>query len=115
MPINFDLSKYIIIIFIETGTYMGAGVKAALRAGFKNIYSIELDDKRFNLCKNMFKDYNNITILHGDSGKILPEILDKINEPATFWIDAHYCADGAMIGEKWCPLHEELNSIKIII
>ena len=113
MPIRFDLSKYNNNnIFIETGTYLGQGVKAAINAGFKKIYSIELDDNRYLHCKNMFKDYNNVTILHGDSGVILPNLLKNINEEVTFWIDAHYCADGAMIGKKWCPLHEELNSIK---
>tara|TARA_B110000305_G_C18944139_1_gene405301 strand:+ start:48 stop:593 length:546 start_codon:yes stop_codon:yes gene_type:complete len=113
MPLKFDLSKYNNNnIFIETGTYMGDGVNAAINAGFKKIYSIELDDRRYLNCKNIFKDNDNVTILHGDSGKILPKLLETINEEITFWIDAHYCADGAMIGEKWCPLHEELNSIK---
>ena len=99
-------------VFIETGTYIGDGVKEALKAGFSEIYSIEIDEKRFLKCKEMFKENSNVTIILGDSGKVLPSLLKNINKKITFWIDAHYCADGAFIGEKWCPMKEELDAIK---
>ena len=59
----------------------------------------------------MFKDNQNVTILLGDSGQVLHELLPTIDERITFWLDAHYCGDGAMIGEKWCPLDEEFKAI----
>ena len=37
MPINFDLSQYLNPVFIETGTYDGDGVTAALNVGFNTI------------------------------------------------------------------------------
>ena len=112
MPINFDLKKYINPVFIETGTYRGDGVKKALLSGFKQIYSIEIDYNRFMLCKRMFRNYKNVTIIYGDSSVELPKLLQNITERATFWIDAHYCADGAYIGDKWCPMKEEFDAIK---
>ena len=44
--------KYINNYFIETGSYLGDGIQQAIDAGFKNIISIELSDKYFNICKN---------------------------------------------------------------
>lgn len=112
MPINFDLSKYAYnTIFIETGTYTGDGVKAALKSGFKHIYSIELDKDRFDKCTRKFRGNDNVTIIHGDSSVQLALLMEKITEPVTFWLDAHYCGDGAEIGEKWCPLKEEFDAI----
>ena len=60
MPIKFDLQQFYAKdrIFIETGTYIGDGVKTALRSGFEYIYSIELDTDRYNKCKQMFEKYN---------------------------------------------------------
>jgi len=112
MPINFDLTKYINPVFIETGTYMGDGIRKALKSGFTEIYSIEIDPDRYLSCKKMFAENKNVTIILGDSGKVLPDLLQKINKKITFWIDAHYCADGAFIGDKWCPLKEEFEAIK---
>ena len=113
MPIKFNLGKYTNNnYFIETGTYIGDGVKKAMEAGFKNIISIEFDNNRYLECKNMFKNNNNVQIVKGDSGEVLPDILKKINEPVTFFLDAHYCGDNAEISDKWCPLDKELQAIK---
>ena len=115
MPINFNLKKYLNKIFIETGTYNGDGVKEALNANFEKIYSIEIDYERFLKCSEMFKNFDNVKIIYGDSGSELSKLLEKIDENCTFWIDAHYCGDNGYIGEKWTPLKEELNQIKTII
>ena len=111
MPIQFDLSEYKNPIFIETGTYNGDGVVKALESGFEQIFSIELDEGRYQNCKEKFFDNDNVEILLGDSGKVLPELLKKIDKKVTFWLDAHYCGDGATVGEKWCPFKEELDAI----
>jgi len=41
LPIQFDLAKYLNPIFVETGTYKGHGIAAALASGFPKIYRIE--------------------------------------------------------------------------
>ena len=116
MPINFDLSLFNNNkIFIETGTYNGDGVELALNNGYEEIISIEFDKKRYEYCKSKFKEYKNVKIIYGDSGLVLSDILKNINQSITFFLDAHYCGDGAEIADKWCPLEKELESIKIII
>ena len=113
MPINFDLEEFSNNeIFIETGTFYGDTVNKAINLGFKEIYSIEYDKLRYEECKKKFEQYNNVTIIHGDSTIEIPKLLKKINKPATFWLDAHYNADNGECSDKWCPLKEELESIK---
>ena len=112
MPIKFDLKKLNAnSIFIETGTYMGQGVIKALTSGYKEVHSIELDTKRYESNVKRFKNKKNVHLYHGNSGIVLHNIMKKIKEPCVFWLDAHYCGDGAEMAEKWCPLKEELQAI----
>ena len=76
--------------FIETGSYYGGGIEFAIEAGFKNIISIEITQKYYELCKEKFKNNKNVKIVLGDSVKELGNILSKINKPVTFWLDGHY-------------------------
>jgi hypothetical protein len=103
-------SKYSYEVFIETGTYMGDMVEAQ-KKNFREIYSIELGIDLFNKAKRRFRKDNNVTILQGDSGKVLPEVLLRINEPAIFWLDGHYSDGKTARGDKDCPIYEELNAI----
>ena len=113
MPIVFDLEKYLNPVFIETGTYMGSGVRKAIDAGFGEIYSIEIDPKRYESCKKMFKDYSHVHIIHGDSSIELPKLIKNLpDKRITFWIDAHYCGDGSYLADKWSPIKEEIDAIK---
>jgi hypothetical protein len=72
--------------FVETGTFKGDTVEAQ-RKNFDRIYSIELAEKLWQNAVKRFKPYNYITILKGDSGKILDEITSKLSSPAIFWLD----------------------------
>jgi hypothetical protein len=47
-------------VFIETGSELGRGIEAALKAGFEIVYSIELDPKFHEHCKEKFKDDFNL-------------------------------------------------------
>lgn len=97
-------------IFIETGTFMGDMVEAQ-RKKFGKIISVELSVKLFEKAKKTFRQYDHITILNGDSGRILPEIMENINESAIFWLDGHYSGGITARGIKSCPIIEELSSI----
>lgn len=97
--------------FVETGTYDGDGIKAALGAGFEKIWSVELNERRVEACRNKFVNNSNVTILQGTSGDVLPSILSQLTEPATLWLDAH----GEVIPGQpnpHDPIVEELNAIK---
>lgn len=104
-------------IFIETGTFMGGGVYRALDAGFEKIHSIEISYNFFKHCYDIFSGYENVTIHLGDSVEILPQILEKINEPVTFFLDGHFFSaspsvvDNKKLGIKDVPLLLELDVI----
>ncbi len=102
--------KHNISILVETGSYLGDMIEAQKRR-FKQIFSIELGVDLHRNAVKRFKSNEHIKILLGDSGKILPNILSEINEPAIFWLDGHYSAGITAKGDKECPIYEELNAI----
>jgi len=104
-------SKYLNPVFIESGTYYGDGVQAALDAGFKTVYSIELDGKLYLHCEDRFKDNENVHIIFGDSHLELDNLLSEINSPVTFWLDGHWAGDGTSRGKYESPLVQELEAI----
>jgi len=103
-------SKFGVKLFIETGTYMGEMIDALLNV-FSKIVSIELDAQLANRAKLRYRDYPHVTILEGDSGKVLPEILPAIKEPCLFWLDAHYSGEGTAKGDLETPILRELACI----
>jgi hypothetical protein len=102
--------KYGYSILIETGTYMGDMVEAQ-RKRFKNVISIELGKDLFEKAKMRFKKNKNVILYKGDSGTVLPQILQDIKEPAIFWLDGHYSEGVTARGDKDCPILEELKAI----
>jgi hypothetical protein len=102
--------KYKYNILIETGTYLGEMVEAQ-KMKFNKIISIELSESLFVKANAKFKSENNIIIVQGDSGKVLPDVLRNITEPVIFWLDGHYSAGITVKGDKDCPIFEELEAI----
>jgi len=100
-------------VFIETGSFEGDGIQAALDIGFKEIHSIELSDKYYNICKERFKNFPQVHLHLGDSGTMLGHILSKINTGVTFWLDGHYSSTDTACAENYCsPVQQELQFIK---
>lgn len=93
-------------IFIETGSHQGEGIARAVEIGFKEIYSFEIQKKYYDYCRERFRNNPNVHLYLGDSLKILPEVLAKINEPCTFWLDAHMS-----YVSRNCPTLEEIKII----
>lgn len=102
--------KYGVTTLVETGTYLGEMVEAQ-KAKFRKIISIELSSDLYKKAVRRFRNDANVVIIKGDSGKVLPEILPKLDEPAIFWLDGHYSAGITAKGEKASPIFEELNAI----
>lgn len=99
-------------VFIETGSYTGEGIQAALDAGFKEIYSIELSNSLWSYCMLRFNGKDNVHLLLGDSSKLLKRLLKKIRVPCTFWLDAHYSGGVTAKGSQDSPLIQELEIIE---
>ena len=81
--------RYRLRALVETGTYYGEMV-AAMRRHVERIYSIERDPQLARRAAAKFARYPHITVLEGDSGRLIPELLRIITEPALFWLDAGY-------------------------
>jgi hypothetical protein len=95
---------------VETGTYLGDMVEAQSR-NFGTIYSIELSKKLYSKAKKRFNGRPTIHLLQGDSGKVLNALVPQLNQPALFWLDGHYSGDMTAMGEKECPVIEEMKAI----
>jgi len=51
-----DFRPFLNPVFIETGSYTGDGIQAALNSGFTKVISIELVPHYYNLCKKRFQN-----------------------------------------------------------
>lgn len=95
---------------IETGTYLGAMVHA-MRHQFQKIITIELSRELYNKAHHMFSPHPHVKVLHGNSGTLLPNILDSIAEPCIFWLDGHYSEGNTAKGATYTPIKQELKHI----
>lgn len=103
---RFDLDT-----LIETGTYLGTTVWA-VRNYFSRIVSIELGQELYEKAKKMFEDYEHISIIKGDSGEVLPIVLELIiDKPCLFWLDGHYSAGITACGDLQTPIIQEIEAI----
>lgn len=103
-------TEYKLKIFVETGTYQGNMVNA-VKDLFDSVFSIELDRELFEMAKCRFASDLNVEIILGDSGVEIAKVLEKIRQPALFWLDAHYCGPNTAKAEKNPPICDELSCI----
>lgn len=95
---------------VETGTFRG-DMCHAMRDRFEQIYTIELSDPLYADAVERFKNTPHITPVHGDSGVMIKAVLDKLDQPALFWLDGHYSAGPTARGEQDTPVSQELDHI----
>ncbi len=95
---------------VETGTWHG-GTVDALKSDFARIVSVELDPALHRAARERFARDANVTLLHGDSGTVLPRVLADLREPAVFWLDAHWSAGDTARGAIDTPVEAEVRAI----
>jgi hypothetical protein len=96
--------------FIETGTLHGDTTKAVEHA-FEQVDTIELGEELAANAKKRFVRKPKITVHQGDSGVEIKKVLDRLDQPALFFLDAHYSKGETARGEKDTPITNELQSI----
>jgi len=96
--------------FVETGTYLGEMVNE-IKDKFKKVYSIEIDKKLYSKAKRRFKKYKHIRIVKGDSCERLAKIINKLEGPTIYWLDAHYSGGITSFGNRQTPVRGELSEI----
>ena len=97
-------------VFVETGTFRGDMVDA-MKSDFDRLYSIELSRELFERARHRFRSYDNVKLIHGDSGVQIARVLTEIDEPTLFWLDGHYSAGETARGEQDTPIMQELQHI----
>lgn len=98
-------------VFIETGTFAGDMIDA-IKQRFDRIVSIELDRKWHERAVERFRSEAHVSLLQGDSGERLPEVLASLSEPALFWLDAHYSGPITARAVVDTPIAQELNAVR---
>jgi hypothetical protein len=97
-------------VFVETGTYLGEMLDA-LKSSFRELYSIELSEELYGRAERKFAADERVHIMQGDSGDVLPIILDKVSEPCLFWLDGHFSGGITAQGALDFPILKELEHI----
>lgn len=120
-------------VLVESGTFRGKTTAVESRY-FRTVHTIELNVDLYAAAQEKFHDVPNVHCHHGDSGAVIPKLVDAIDEAAVFFLDAHwsgdssvdwsdsnwegYGVDTAYRGETWpptpeqqCPLLDESKAI----
>lgn len=112
--LNDIINKYNLKTFVETGTGEGDSLFYAAKHSFEHCYSIELNNQLF---KKTFKIFNSdyISVLNGSSSQELRKLILQIsNDPALFFLDAHFpSAPDFGLGE-YNDFEDEKDNIPII-
>lgn len=95
---------------VETGTCLGQMVNDT-KDVFDLICSIELDEHLCNVATKRFANDENVYIVQGDSAKELPKVIQEIDSPILFWLDAHYSGGVTSRGDVETPIASELVTI----
>lgn len=103
-------ARFNVRVLVETGTYLGDMVYA-MQGAFDQIISIELSPHFYKKAVNRFSGVTSTTILQGDSGVVLKQIVPGLKQRALFWLDGHYSGGQTAKGDKECPIFEELEAI----
>ena len=121
MPINFDLTPYRnnCEVYIETGFFEGASTQSALDLDFREVHSCDINSQFIIKGTKKFQkeiQQNKLFLRFQKSTDALKEILENLNEPAVFFLDAHdinykgtQTEDFSI--EDGCPVLEELKII----
>lgn len=100
--------------FIETGTFRGQTVGAALRLGFRHVQSIEAVRSFYDDCCTKYSEEiaSGLVKLHyGGSETVLPKIVKKLDISTLYWLDAHRQGREAEIKVMSWPLVVETRAI----
>lgn len=102
--------KHGIRILVETGTHHGDMVES-MRRHFERVYSIELSPHYASRARARFVRAGNVSLVEGDSGEKIGEVLTRLSAPALFWLDAHFSGANTARAATDTPVVQELRTI----
>jgi hypothetical protein len=83
----------------------------ALQRHFRQIYSIELSDRLYRFARRRFSNLEHVELIHGDSAEQLRRVVQKLQQPALFWLDGHYSGGVTALGATQTPVWDELHCV----
>jgi SAM-dependent methyltransferase len=95
---------------LETGTFLGDTTHFLSSRGYR-VVTVEIDPRLAAMARIRFHNVDNIQIIEGDSGSLLPGLIAKLGEPALFYLDGHYSGGGTGKGEQETPVVKEVAAI----
>lgn len=96
--------------WVETGTYLGDTTDfLSRRASF--VFSIEPEGKLYAVCRERFKNYGNVQIVHGTSEQVLKQVVAPLSGNVCFWLDGHASGGVTFAGPLDTPVMHELAVI----
>ena len=108
------LKNHLRNILVETGSGDGGGIILAKEAGFKIVYSIELSNYHFWLTQQRTAHLKGVHLTQGDSAECLKALIMAINEPITFWLDAHFSSPGTATGKHYDYVDQAVDELRQI-
>ncbi len=111
MIISAYLRRYALHQFVETGTHLGDTLAYIAHDKTVMCTSIELADNYYQAAMQRFASYANVTLLQGDSGTVLSELVRILSAPALFWLDGHYSGGDTGKAKLDTPVSAELEAI----
>ena len=97
--------------FVETGTFLGNTSMRCSRA-FKQVFTIELDEKLFQQAKDYLSSRDNVVCIQGDATVELPLVLQRPEcNNAVIFLDGHFSSGKTAHGDVPEPACELLASL----
>jgi len=96
-------------VFLETGTWVGDTI-FSMEPHFNKLYTIEIAEHYYNSTKSKYFG-DKINFMLGDGYKVISELVKEIKDPIIFFLDGHHSGGDTGLGEKECPLYEEIEVI----
>ena len=103
-------SAFGVASFVETGTYVGATASQMSRY-FRRVYTIEASRELYDRASRNLGDIRNVECIFGDSRSCLERVASRLDGPAVFWLDAHWCGAQTCGEGDECPLIDEIRII----
>jgi len=102
------VTEFLIENLVETGTYKG-GTAVWASQYFKKVLTIEYSKELYEKVTDEFRHISNIEFIFGDSKTELSKLLERLENPSIFWLDAHWCGGSTYGDNDECPLIEEIE------
>ncbi len=96
------INKFGVKSIVETGTAEGKST-LEMSSMVNNVYTIEINEKSYNVAQERLNKSKNIKMYLGNSPEVLRSIIEEIEYPALFYLDAHWF-------DYW-PILDELKVI----